>query len=258
VKRGGCLFAMKRKQIRWMIFCLAVWLLFAPGVIQALGEAGDVELRIRLRDSEGAAVVGETVILARFPEEEAVAPTCLTDASGECAWSVGRGLYQVLFTRPLDNISALSLAEGGLRGFGVTVGDTAVTYHFTFHSDGRVYFDAAPESAVPVPVIPSPESLHGGVTTAADEPATEGPATPVVTGATGANNTPTARPSDVQVTAVNGTPGNAWRVILLIGLGLLIGAGLHLWSRRRQPDSSIQNPKSTPAGRGQNQEGGDA
>jgi hypothetical protein len=255
VKRGGCLFAMKRKQIRWMIFCLAVWLLFAPDVSQALGEAGDVELRIRLRDSEGVAVVGETVILARFPEEEAVAPTCLTDASGECAWSVGRGLYQVLFTRPLDNISALSLAEGGLRGFGVTVGDTAVTYHFTFHSDGRVYFDAAPESAVPVPVIPSQESLHGGVEAAVHTPVIGRDANGEST-----NEIPTARPSDVQMTAVKSKSGNSWQIILFIALGLIIGGGFHLWSRRLGSAGRFQSqrPTSTPARRAQIREDGDA
>src|SRR5690606_28151427 len=111
--------------------------------------AGYTHLQIRLRAGDGAAIVGETVILERLPEEERMLPECTTDAYGECSWHVNRGLYQVLFTRPLDDITALAVAEGGLRGLGITVGETDIIYHFIFHSDGHVYFDATPEAAVP-------------------------------------------------------------------------------------------------------------
>ncbi|MFZ1398056.1 MAG: hypothetical protein WAS33_14225, partial [Candidatus Promineifilaceae bacterium] len=125
--------------------------------------AEPISLTVQLRHSDGTAVTNEPISLARLPDEEPIAPTCLTDTSGRCTWPVGRGLYQLLFERPLDAITELALAEGGLRGFGVTVGDASIVYHFTFHSDGRVYFDAAPEAAVPSPVIPIGEALHGGV-----------------------------------------------------------------------------------------------
>lgn len=246
---------MKHKRISAMILNLFIWLLFLPGVSRALEEPGDVALRIRLRNSEGAAVTGEMVILQRLPEEESEALACLTDAGGECVWFVGRGLYQVLFTRPLDDVSALALAEGALRGFGLTVGDEAITYHFTFHSDGRVYFDAAPEAPVPVPLIPSPESLHGGVAAAVGTPAIGSHTNSELT-----NETPTARPSDVQITAVQSQSGNSWQVLLLIALGLIIGGGFHLWSRRLGSAGRFQSqrPTSTPARRGQIREGKDA
>jgi hypothetical protein len=239
---------MKHKRTPTIILSLFFWLLFFPGT----AGAGDVELRIQLRDSVGAAVAGETVILQQLPAEESDALTCLTDASGECVWFVGRGLYQVSFTRPLDDVSALALAEGGLQGFGLTVGEEAITYHFTFHSDGRVYFDAVPEAIVPIPLIPSPEALHGGVEAAVNTPAIGGDANGALT-----NETPTARPSDVQMTAVRSKSGNSWQVIWLIALGLIIGGGLHLWSRRARNSmacTAIENRKSQI----QNQGGGDA
>jgi len=137
-----------------------------------------VPLTIRLRDSDGRAVAGEVVKLSRLPEETAVA--CTTDAEGECAWPAAPGPYQLLFDRPLDDITAAILGESGLRGLGVMVGATPnggasngvtpngaasdgnkpLTYHFTFHSDGRVYFDLAPDAPLPVPKIPTAEESH--------------------------------------------------------------------------------------------------
>jgi hypothetical protein len=118
-----------------------------------------VLLTIRLRDSDGRFVTDEPVSLSRLPEEE-TAVACTTDAQGECAWPVTRGLYQLLFARPLDGVNAVLLGEGGLRGLGVTVGETPITYHFTFHSDDYVYFDLAPEMPLPLPKIPSPDLIH--------------------------------------------------------------------------------------------------
>ncbi len=215
---------MKRKQNGWMMLILASWLIVWTEVAVAQA-SGALELRIRLRASDGMAVAGEAVILERLPDEEPIAPECVTNNNGECTWIVGRGLYQVLFTRPLDNISELVVAEGGLRGFGVTVGDSPITYHFTFHGDGRVYFDAAPEAAVPSPIIPVGETLHGGAAP-----------TPVPTSEQRIDITPTRLPeqADAEKPDVNSTPGSPWRFLLFIGGGLMIGGGLHLWSRKRQ------------------------
>ena len=215
---------MRRKQLNWLASWLPFFLAMLVGVAEAQ-TAGDTRLKIRLRASDGTAVVGETVILERLPEEEPILPQCTTDAHGECTWYVGRGLYQVLFTRPLDDISALAVAEGGLRGLGITVGDEDITYHFTFHSDGRVYFDAAPEAAVPSPIIPVGDHLHGGtaptptLTVIEDEPVKE---------------TATPEPTDTPDTAVAPPSGSSWRLILFIAGGLVIGGGLHLWSRKKQ------------------------
>lgn len=217
-----------QNRMRWVLLILTGWLFWRPGGVLAQ----DTALQIRLRASDGTAVVGETVILERLPEADPY-PACITDAHGECVWQVGRGLYQVLFDRPLDDISALAVAEGGLRGLGVTVGDSglgdaSITYHFTFHSDGRVYFDAAPEAAVPAPIIPIGELLQGGVV-------------PTLRPADSIDEldaaTPTPMPTQAPEGATKPTASGPWRSLLFIGGGLLIGGGLHLWSRRRQMSS---------------------
>lgn len=220
------------KRTHWVASWLPFWLVLLAGIAEAQTD-GDIRLQIRLRYSDGTAVAGETVILQRLPEEEPIAQAlrqaqgdnCETDTNGECTWYVGRGLYQVLFERPLDDISALAVAEGGLRGFGITVGDEDIAYHFTFHSDGRVYFDAAPEAAVPSPIIPVGETLHGGAAP-----------TPVPTSEQRIDVTPTRLPEQagVEKPDANPTSSTPWRFLLFIGGGLVIGGGLHLWSRKRQ------------------------
>ena len=148
------------------VFCGAVlWLalLTAPMSTAVAQDQTTVPLTIRLRDSDGRPVTGEVVKLSRLPEETAV--SCVTDAQGECAWPAAPGLYQLLFDRPLDAITAAILGESGLRGLGVMVGGApnggaSITYHFTFHSDGRVYFDLAPDAPLPVPKIPTAEESH--------------------------------------------------------------------------------------------------
>ncbi len=153
------------------VFCGAVvWLalLAAPLPTAVAQDETTVLLTIRLRDSDGRPVTSEVVKLSRLPEETAV--VCTTDAQGECAWPAAPGLYQLLFDRPLDDISAAILGESGLRGLGVMVGgapngaapngNKPLTYHFTFHSDGRVYFDLAPDAPLPVPKIPTAEESH--------------------------------------------------------------------------------------------------
>jgi hypothetical protein len=216
--------------------------LFAPAewVLAQVPEE-TVALSVRLRAVDGSPVVGEPVSLQRLPDEEPVLPECTTDTRGMCTWHVGRGLYQVLFSRPLDDVSALALAEGGLRGFGLTVGERAVsegqiTYHFTFHTDGRVYFDAAPEAATPAPIIPTPELLHGGIAPTSTPEATMTPE-PAETEPDGnrADSNSTNSPA-----AEKGEPtGRGWRLLLLIALGTTAGGGLHLWSRRKNQATPV-------------------
>lgn len=212
----------------WLLLAICLVFLLAGLPVQA---ADTVTLRLRLRDASGTAVTGETVTLQRFPGAETISPDCVTDAGGECRWPVTRGLYQVLFARPLDDVTTLALAEGGLNGFGLTVGETDITYHFTFHSDGRVYFDAAPAATVPVPVIPEGDPLHGGTVPIPATPTTPAAAPPPV-------SEDPARPPETAVPAASGSP---WRLLLFTGGGLALGGGLHLWSRRQ---ASITRSKS--------------
>jgi hypothetical protein len=212
------------------IVCLSV----IAGAISAQADE-TVRLEIRLRDAGGTAVTGESVILERLPEEEPM--PCLTDDTGACAWQVGRGLYQVLFERPLDQVSALALAEGGLRGFGVTVGSQDITYHFTFHSDGHAYFDGAPDAAVPAPLIPSLHALQGGVAPT--------PVLPVM----GNGRTATPVPSEVPETPATTAGGQTYRLLLFIALGLAAGGGLHAWSRLRRQEGETTPPRDEATNR---------
>jgi hypothetical protein len=211
---------------------LLAWLLSPPPGVAGQGEGvagqsdgvagqsdGSWRLEIWLRWADGAAAAGETVILERLPEEEPM--PCVTDAAGLCVWQVGRGLYQAIFSQPLDQISALSVAEGGLRGFGVTVGEADIAYHFTLHSDGHPYFDAAPEADTPAPIIPALDSWQGG---AAPTPALPGDFGPPLTAAA-------ATPAIA--TPHNDAPptGPIW---LSIALGLLLGGGLHFWTKTKR------------------------
>ena len=222
---------MTRFKLSWRKW-FWVWLggsclLGAILVVVPAQAAAPISLTVQLRHSDGTAVTNEPVSLERLPDEEPIAPTCQTDTSGRCTWSVGRGLYQVLFERPLDTISELALAEGGLRGFGLTVGEASITYHFTFHSDGRVYFDAAPEAAVPSPVIPIGKALHGGVVP------TQVPLA-IVTESVGPTPTTAVASTRGTDTAVDPPSGSGWDLLLFLGGGLVLGGSLHLWSRQRQ------------------------
>jgi hypothetical protein len=215
-----------------LLFLLAL-MLANTGVVLAQDET-TVPLRIRLRASDGSAVVAELLVLERLPDEEVVEPVCLTGTTGQCTWYVEPGLYQLLFTRPLDEISALAVAEGGLRGLGLTVGQTAVTYHFTFHSDDHVYFDAAPDATVPEPVIPAETHQHGPGAAV----------TPPVDSA----ETATSRPNSVAITTTEisaETTGQAWRPLVYIILGLLLGSGLHLLQRLRRPEKKAKKRPPT-------------
>lgn len=227
---------MAVRRERFLAIVIGLYLLLAPAEWALAREPAEtVALSVRLRAADGSPVVGEAVSLQRLPDEEPVLPECTTDVRGMCTWHVGRGLYQVLFERPLDEVSALAVAEGGLRGFGLTVGERAVsegqiTYHFTFHTDGHVYFDGAPEAVVPAPIIPTLELLHGGIaptstpeTTVAPEPAETEPDGNQADG--DGTNSPAVEKE--------GPTGRRWRLLLLIALGMTAGGGLHLLSRRK-------------------------
>ncbi len=205
----------------WVLLgCCWGWAVLAATQPVSAQTAELVSLTVKLRHSDGTAVVGETIMLERLPEETPISPNCMTDASGGCSWTVERGLYQLLFERPLDDISSLAVAEGGLRGFGITVGDASIAYHFTFHSDGRVYFDAAPEAVVPSPIIPEGELLHGGVEATPSPKPAEGMAITATPSADDAAN-----PDDDNKRPAT---GSSWRLILFIAGGLSIGGTLHL------------------------------
>ncbi len=235
------------------VLAMVVLTLFsAPAVIIAAQQTNDtVALTVRLRAANGTAVVDETVSLQRLPDEADIAPRCRTDMLGACTWYVERGLYQVLFARSLDEVSALALAEGGLRGFGLTVGESPITYHFTFHNDGHVYFDAAPHAATPVPIIPTAEHLHGGVEemptpqatvmpTATKEPAVVDVSDLAADEVTEGDGAPVGQPDEPKSTA------GGWRLLILAATGLMAGSGLHWWTRRRGQRQSDAGPRSRP------------
>lgn len=221
----------------WVLLsgCLS-WAALAAAQAASAQAVETVSLTIQLRHSDGTAVVGETVALERPPEAEPILPNCVTNESGICRWQVGRGMYQLRFSRPLDEISALALAEGGLNGLGITVGDTAVIYHFTFHSDGRVYFDAAPEAAVPQPVLPVGELWHGGILP-----------TPTPTVETVQPETTVLAPSaeDPAAAAAETIPAASetqWRLLGYIGGGLLLSVMVHLCKERRRRLAATEAP----------------
>ena len=103
------------------------------------------------------------------------------------------------------------------------------------HSDDRLYFDTAPDSERPQPFIPTLDNTHG---------VAESTAVPDVITIT--TNAEAAAPPQIDetpwsvtstaVTSEGGraTNGQVWLLLGYIGLGLLIGGSLHLWTRRKQ------------------------
>ena len=143
----------------YLFFLGFIWL--TP--IARVQAGDDVALTIQLRASDGKPLAGETVILEQLPDAAAIQPACQTDRNGLCTWFVTPGLYQVQFLAyELDDISALALAEGGLSGLGITIGESAIRYAFTVPADGHVYFDATPDAAAPTPRLPTQTGLSGG------------------------------------------------------------------------------------------------
>jgi hypothetical protein len=202
----------------------------------ASGRSGRVTVTVHLRDSLGSPIAGETVLLERLPTGESEPAACVTDADGVCAWRAAPGLYQLFFERPLDEVTQLALAEGGLRRYGITVGERSVSYHFTFHHDGLVYFDSEPSAPVPVVVVPSLEDLHLGHT-----PPATATAPPDETGGASTAETPAAQmPASATAMQLTGegpseTPVLTWLLFLSIAAGLLITIALPLMLRLSPP-----------------------
>ena len=218
---------MRRRTLFWLL--LVGWLT-RPGLpLYGQAEAG-VPVQVRLRDSQGTPVAGEPLRLERLPESAAVPPDCTTDAAGQCTWQVERGLYQLRLTRPLDALTRLALAEGGLTGLGLTVGDRPLTYHFTLAADGYLYFDQAPAAARPQPFVPTWADIHVGEPVPAGTPA----GTPAAAAA--ATVTPASPPAADSPAGAVGEGGHparpGWSPLWFLALGLGLGGGLHYWRRR--------------------------
>lgn len=235
---------------RWVLTLVILTTLSAPiAAVLAQQPDGAVALTVQLRAADGAAIVGETVSLQRLPESTDIAPLCKTNEQGICTWYVGRGLYQVLFEKPLDEVSALALAEGGLRGFGLTVGAENIVYHFTFHRDGRVYFDAAPDAATPVPIIPTAERLHGGAHATATPQATVSPTATANPELLSADNAEAEELTVMPPSESEGPPPmeGSWRLLILATTGLMAGSGLHWWTRRHSQKERSKGHNATPS-----------
>ena len=230
-----------------------------PMLVHPVQAQQAVRLEIRLRDGGGTAVSGEVVTLQRLPEETPILPNCTTGADGVCIWHVERGLYQILFTRPLDEISTLELAESGLRGFGITVGDDAITYHFTLQSNRQIYFDAAPESILPVPIVPTFAAHEETTPTPVIELTTPEPTAaielvPVEETAPSAGSgqaVPMTLPDQVGETAVNDTANPGWQLLVYIAIGLMLGGAIYAWPKAARRGSRIKQIHSplTPSAR---------
>ena len=140
-----------------LIVLKTIYFLGLLPVGQVAGQTA-VPVTISVRSADGAPVVGTEVTLINQPDY--TAQTTVADAAGQALFNVPRGLYEIQFTADLDDVSALAVAEGGMAGFGITVGDAAITYSFTFQDDGHVYFDSMPDASVPSPIMPELEDLH--------------------------------------------------------------------------------------------------
>ena len=208
----------------------SAFLLFLLAYITPSVFADDVfPLEIHVRDADGNPLTGEPVRIALSLLENSTFEPCITDTTGSCRWEVGKGIYEVHWERPMDDLSVLTSAENGLNSFGVTVGDEPITYHFVLYTDSRIYFDAAPDAAIPEPIIPTIDTIHlhtpiesrGGEV----EFSAENTPTPTVT--------PTKRPIET-VHPTESDSSSPWHILLLIIIGLLIGGGLHLWSQQQK------------------------
>lgn len=188
-----------------------------------------VPVTIIIRTADGAPVVDEAVRLIHQPS--LTTETAVTDTGGQCLFHVPRGLYEVAFTSRLDAVSALAVAEGGLHGFGITVGEAAITYHFTFQADGHVYFDDTPEAATPSPIKAQLADLHfiGGAGQSTPTPLPPAAIADEAAQAMTPDPTVAAKPDQTAVTAAGDN-----RFLLIISLtGITIGLIGFIVNRRR-------------------------
>lgn len=205
------------------IFTLLLSLLIPNGQSTFAQDAPTLVI-IQLREADGSPTVAEDITLQQMDSSIAtfspISPSCQTDNAGICQWHLSHGLYQLQFNRPLDPFSNIAIGEGGLTGFGITVGTTPITYHFTFQGDGFVYFDTTPENPIPSPFIPKPDHLHVLSTpTLAINPTATMAMPPFVT----ISDPP-------QATARQ----NRWHIWIYIGIGAGIGIGWHLYNQRKK------------------------
>ena len=197
----------------------------------------EVALTIQLRASDGAPLVGEDIILEQLPDAAAEGPECQTNQEGLCTWLVAPGLYQVRFLAyTLDDLSALALAEGGLSGLGVTVGESAIRYAFTVQADGHVYFDAMPNAAAPTPRLPVQTDLSGGVVISS--------AMSLVTPSQ-VTSTPVMPEPQAGAVARDARPQSGWQTVIAIGGGLFLG--VMVWLSQRYRNGAFTKPKAVQA-----------
>ena len=214
----------------FLIVLIAMLTVHLPQPVRLVAQTA-VPVTIVIRTADGAPVVDEEVRLIHQPS--LTTETAVTNTGGQCVFRVPRGLYEVAFTPRLDAVSALAVAEGGLHGFGITVGDEAITYHFTFQADGYVYFDDTPAAATPSPIKPRLADLHfiGG---AGQPTPTPLPPTEIADGAIQAmtpDPTVTATPG---YTAVTDAGDNRFLLIIsLIGITIGLIGFIVGWRRGR-------------------------
>ncbi len=214
--------------IFYLLFLGCIWL--APPVLA--GEA--VTLTIQLRATDGTPLVGEPVLLEQLPDAAAMEPACITQNDGTCQWFVLPGLYQVRFPAyTLDDISTLALAEGGLSGLGITVGESAIRYAFTVQADDHVYFDATPDAAAPTPRLPTKTGLSGGVIIS--------PAMSLVT-VSQVITTPAVPETQAEANPFVAEPQMGWQSLIPIGGGIFLG--LIVWLGQRYLNGAFTKPKA--------------
>ena len=143
---------MKRK-IYLKIFLIFILLATVQPVF-----AQTATVSIRLRELDGRPISQESVRIVKHPEF--TEQTAVTGLDGRADFQLSRGIYEVHLSTMLDDVSALAVAEGGLEGFGITVGDDEIEYSFVFNTDERFYFDATPEQETASPIIPQLDDLH--------------------------------------------------------------------------------------------------
>lgn len=213
--------------------CL-VWVFLAH---QSLLAFDTTAVTIRLRAADGSPVVAEPLQLVTFAAESQAdtSATCQTNDEGICRWQVASGLYELLSKRPLDDLSRYAVAEGGLRGLGLTVGDAPITYTLTLQPDNHIYFDTASESPIPEPFIPTMANTHlHGTPSVPSEIADTGEISQTVERAVviSAENTTILDSSVAETVASDSARSD--RLLLLIGIGIGAGIGLALWPHLRR------------------------
>jgi hypothetical protein len=139
------------------------------------------ELLLRLRYPDGRPAAGVAVILLKLPDRAPVGwqntdSACQTDAQGLCGWQLFGGLYEFSFPEGLapDPITRTELGEGGLNNLSVFLDrdyamGIVLADPLTASSGKTLFFDQAPDEAVPQFFIPGPEDArqHHLVPTAA-------------------------------------------------------------------------------------------